>query len=71
MTIHSPIVINCEGLNRKAGCPDKAQYRPKAIDIEAARAEALIEGNWMWNVQTGDLCDVCSNILLAPLMGGE
>lgn len=67
MTIHNPIVIKCEGLNRKAGCPVRATYRPNSIAIHEARMEALAEGNWMWNIQTGDLCPECSGELLSGI----
>lgn len=71
MTIHNPIIINCEGVNRHTGCPTKAQYRPKSIVIQEARKEALNDGGWMWNPQTGDLCDECSTTLLVPLLSDD
>jgi hypothetical protein len=68
VTIHNPIVIKCEGLNRAKGCPHAACFYPKAVDTAGARREALQGSGWMWNIQTGDLCRECSNILLAPLL---
>lgn len=67
MTIHNPIVIKCEGLSPK-GCPHGSHYYPKAVDVASARRQALEESGWMWNIQTGDLCRECSNILLGPML---